>query len=243
MVDVNAPPDPKATFERLIALCEPARRDLFFYVAECGGWVSRGEAAAALGMRAGLAAHHLDRLAAVGLLDVEYRRLTGRSGPGAGRPAKLYRRAVAQLELTIPPRNRTLVGQLLAEAIARAEKAAGPVRRALLDAARDTGRAVAGQRTVGRSQGDRRKALTSMLAQYGYAPHATGGELTLANCPYEPLAAQDRELVCGMNLALVEGAAAGVGLQGTTCELRAPTGGGCCVHVRPWSADAGPAGG
>jgi predicted ArsR family transcriptional regulator len=38
-----------------------------------------------------LAAFHLDRMASTGLLTVEYRRLTGRSGRGAGRPAKLYR--------------------------------------------------------------------------------------------------------------------------------------------------------
>ena len=68
----------------------------------------------------------------------------------------------------------------------------------------------------------RRRALLDLLAGLGYAPNATGGELSLANCPYEPLSGQDRGLVCTMNLALVEGAVAGVGLRGADCSLRTP---------------------
>jgi hypothetical protein len=56
----------------------------------------------------------------------------------------------------------------------------------------------------------------------------------LANCPYEPVAEQDRQTICSMNLALVEGAVAGVGLRRMSCSLRPPVGGGCCVHVAPW---------
>src|SRR5688500_8556513 len=101
VADLQPPPDAGATLDRLLALCEPARRDLYFFVADHGGWVSRDEAAAGVGLRRGLVAHHLDRLAEDGLLETTYRRLTGRSGPGAGRPAKLYRRADATFELSI----------------------------------------------------------------------------------------------------------------------------------------------
>ena len=222
------------TFDRLAALCEPARRDLYFFVVGRGGWVSRSEAAEALNLRRGLVAHHLDRLADDGLLEVEYRRLTGRSGPGAGRPAKLYRRADTQFELTIPPRNPALVGLLLTDAVARAGREAEPVRRTLLDAARDAGGEVGSRASAGRSDDDRRRALAGLLAAYGYAPYAAAGELSLANCPYEPLSEKDRDLVCAMNLALVEGAVAGVGLRRASCSLRPPTPGGCCVHVMPW---------
>lgn len=237
MADVPAPPDPAATLDRLLALCEPARRELYFFVANHGGWVSRGEAAEALGMRRGLVAHHLDRLADDGLLEVQYRRLTGRSGPGAGRPAKLYRRAQTQFELTMPPRNQGLVGQLLAQAIERSGRAANPVRGALRDAAREAGAATASAVAGRRTDAQRRRGLVSLLEQYGYAPNAANGELSLANCPYEPLSSVDRALVCGMNLAFVEGAASGVGLERVTCELREPTGDGCCVHVHPWPAE------
>jgi len=48
-----------------------------------------------------LAAFHLDKLLEQGLLDVEFRRISGRAGPGAGRPAKLYRLSARQLEVTL----------------------------------------------------------------------------------------------------------------------------------------------
>jgi predicted ArsR family transcriptional regulator len=234
MVDLPEPADAGATFEQLVALCEPVRRDLYFLVVDRGDWMSRGQAADALGLRHGLAAHHLDRLAEDGLLEVEYRRLTGRSGPGAGRPAKLYRRADRAYALTIPPRNPTLVGRLLAEAIAIAGDEATGVRRRVVDLARDAGRAAAGQVRVGTSGPDGRRALIEWLEAYGYAPRAADGDLSLANCPYEPLSDHIREVVCSMNLALVEGAVDGVGMAGATCSLRPPAPGACCVHVTPW---------
>jgi hypothetical protein len=73
-----------------------------------------------------------------------------------------------------------------------------------------------------------------VLAAYGYAPYAADGELSLANCPYEPLASGHRDVVCSTNLALVEGAASAIGLRPAACSLRSPTAGGCCVHVAPW---------
>lgn len=235
MDDVHGPPDAGSTFDRLVALCEPVRRDLYFFVVERGRWVSRGEAAEALGLRRGLVAHHLDRLADDGLLEIDYRRLTGRSGPGAGRPAKLYRRADTDLELTIPPRNPALMGRLLADVIGRAGRVGDALRRDLLDAASQAGRAMARRVRPGRSEADRRRALNRLLAEYGYEPRVIDDEMTLANCPYEPLSQRDRDLICGVNLALVEGAADAIGLDRVRCSLHEPAG-GCCVRVAPWPA-------
>lgn len=235
MPDVQPPPDAGATLDRLLPLCEPARRDLYFFIAEHGDWVSRDEAATGVGLRRGLAAHHLDRLADDGLLATTYRRLTGRSGPGAGRPAKLYRRADATFELSIPPRNPKLVGALLTEAIGRAGGDADPVRQQLFDVARDAGTTAGRAARRGRSADERRRALATLLTSFGYAPVAADGELSLTNCPYEPL--PDRDLVCTMNLALIEGVTDGVGLRGATCGPRPPVSGGCCVRVAPWPAD------
>jgi predicted ArsR family transcriptional regulator len=196
--------------------------------------VSRKEAAVALELGPGLVAHHLDRLVDEGLLEVEYRRLTGRSGPGAGRPAKLYRRTDATFELTLPPRNPRLVNQLLIEAVRRAGRRADPVRQALIEVAREAGAAAGRHAADGRVTKEAGRTLTDLLGEMGYAPHTGGGELSLANCPYEPIAEQDRPTVCSMNLALVEGAVATVGLRRISCSLRPPVGGGCCVHVAPW---------
>src|SRR5438445_47979 len=95
-------------FERQIAaiasLHEPARRGLYLYVSSRRREVGRDEAARALRISRALAAFHLDKLVQQGLLETSYRRLTGRRGPGAGRPAKLYRRSTRQVDFTLPRR-------------------------------------------------------------------------------------------------------------------------------------------
>ena len=94
---MSIPPDPVAVVG---ALADPKRRALYDAITEHGDWVSREEAADLLGLERGTAAHHLDRLADDGLLEVDYQRRTGRQGPGAGRPAKLY--PVSYTHLTLP---------------------------------------------------------------------------------------------------------------------------------------------
>src|SRR6478752_9232548 len=94
--------------EAIAALDEPVRRRLYEHVASSGRAVDRDEAASATGVSRSLAAFHLDRLAALGLLTVEYRRLSGRTGRGAGRPNKLYRRAAREFGVQLPPRRYEL---------------------------------------------------------------------------------------------------------------------------------------
>src|SRR5215210_4980262 len=100
--DAPDPPDLAAQISAIAALNEPIRRALYTYVAEQAGPVGRDEAAEAAGITRELAAFHLDRLLDEGLLDVEYRRLSGRSGPGAGRPAKLYHPSRRQVQVSLP---------------------------------------------------------------------------------------------------------------------------------------------
>src|SRR5947208_9437329 len=111
--------------DRVTSLGEPVRRALYEFVVGRGGPVDRDEAAAGVGIGRPLAAFHLDRLAAAGLLDVEYRRRSGRTGPGAGRPAKLYRRAKGlKIELSVPARRYRLAAEILADGLDRHADAA-----------------------------------------------------------------------------------------------------------------------
>src|SRR5213593_300595 len=98
-------------------------RGLYLFIAGRRCEVGRDEAASALGISRALAAFHLDKLVQQGLLDTSYRRLTTRRGPGAGRPAKLYRLSARQVELTLPERRYKLAGRVFARA--RAPRAAG----------------------------------------------------------------------------------------------------------------------
>jgi len=98
--------------ESLAALADPIRRRLYLHVAGEAEPVSRDQAATAVGIGRPLAAHHLDRLVEAGLLTAEYRRTSGRTGPGAGRPAKLYRRAVdREFRASLPQRRYEEIGR------------------------------------------------------------------------------------------------------------------------------------
>jgi predicted ArsR family transcriptional regulator len=214
------------------ALAEPARRALYLYVVASPDAVSRDQAATGTGVALHTAKFHLDRLVEEGLLRTEFRRLTGRTGPGAGRPAKLYRRSTRELTLTLPPREYELAGRILAEAVSDAARDDVPVLDAVREAAHRTGRALAAEdadasapRPAG---GDALATAAAALGRYGYEPAVDDGTLTLRNCPFHGLAEQQRALVCGMNLALVGGLLDGVCGTAVTARLD-PAPGRCCV--------------
>lgn len=223
------PPDIDERLRSISALLDPVRRSLYLYVLDAGREVSRDEAAEAAGVRRGLAAFHLDRLAADGLLDVEYRRLSGRSGPGAGRPSKLYKAAEAERDVSLPPRSYSLAAEVLAEAVDSG--------RSPREIAADKGRALAAQAALpGRaSTAKRLAAAEQVLAAYGYQPTTTGRTVRLRNCPFHALAERHTELVCGMNEALLAGLVDGLRIPGIEARLE-PTPGECCVVVGPTSA-------
>ena len=113
------------------ALSERLRRRLFVYVASTDEPVGRTQAAEALGITRSVAAFHMDKLVEVGLFAVEYRRPPGRRGPGAGRPAKLYRALVSELVFSVPERRYELAAAILSEAMAEAESGSVSVSDAL----------------------------------------------------------------------------------------------------------------
>src|SRR3954465_3508506 len=118
-------------------LDEPVRRRLYEWVVAQGHPVGREEAARSLGITRSLAAFHLDRLAEAGLLEAGYQRLTGRTGPGAGPPARVSPRAQRASTLTFPPRRYDRVADLFAEALQRIGKGSPPPQ--LIETAHDSG--------------------------------------------------------------------------------------------------------
>lgn len=205
--------------DTLSVLAEPVRRGLYRYVVGAPGEVGRDEAAEAVGCSRSLAAFHLDKLVEAGLLAVAYRRLSGRSGPGAGRPAKLYRRAEAEHALSVPPRAYATAAQLLAEVADQAG-----LEPELQAAAHRAGAAQAGS-LAGRPD------LEELLAERGYQPHRDQGVVRLRNCPFHALAKEFPPLVCGMNLALLEGLLAGCAAGRDWTARMDPRPGECCVAL------------
>jgi predicted ArsR family transcriptional regulator len=218
------------------ALHDPIRRSLYLFVASSRDAVSREQAAAAAGIQKPLAAFHLDKLADDGMLEFEFKRLNGRTGPGAGRPSKLYRRSTRQIDLSLPRREYDLAGTLLATAIEAAESSGDSVRTELERAAHEFGRRMgedARQRVEGRpSKAKHRAALLEVLRDHGFEPREGAHDLVLANCPFHALAAQFTALVCGMNLHLMRGIRSTLDVGDVLQPRLEPDEGQCCVKFR-----------
>lgn len=202
-------------------LQDPVRRALYAHVVAAGGEVSRNQAAAAVGVQRGLAAFHLDKLVEAGLLAATFRRLGDRRGPGAGRPAKLYRRATGEVAASLPPRSYQTAAQLLAETV---EQTGADLE--LQAAARRSGQD-AGRRQLEAGPG---REIEQLLGARGYEPYRDGAALRLRNCPFANLATEFPVLVCAMNLALVEGLLEGAGEPAGRAAMD-PAPGRCCVAV------------
>jgi predicted ArsR family transcriptional regulator len=211
--------------EAVAALAEPTRRRLYDHVVRQPDPVGRDEAAVAVGVPRATAAFHLDKLADDGLLDVVRQRRTGRTGPGAGRPAKLYKRAATSVRVSLPERRYDLAGELLASAVedadASGQRPADALDRRARALGEELGRGAAGVAGV-----------LAVLEEHGFEPRADGDAVVLVNCPFHALAQRHPELVCGMNLGLVNGVLAGAGGSGLAARLR-PVAGHCCVRLEP----------
>ncbi|MGW4643707.1 helix-turn-helix transcriptional regulator [Sphaerisporangium sp. NPDC004334] len=193
------------------ALRDPVRRALYDYVSAQGHEVGRDEAARAAEVGRTLAAFHLDKLVEAGLLESGFRRLSGRAGPGGGRPAKVYRRSPVERQVSLPPRDYRTLALVLAEAV---------------DALGGEEAAEAAARRVG----ERAKAsgLRAALAERGYEPYHDGEVIRLRNCPFHVIAEERPVLVCSLNLALCEGLLSALGDDHVTARLD-PREGECCV--------------
>lgn len=211
------------------ALADRTRRALYEYVVAATEPVGREQAARAVGVRVPTASFHLDKLVEEGLLAVDYRRLTGRSGPGAGRPSKLYRRADEEFAVSLPPRRYDLVGDILAAAVVRAE-AGTPLSGSLSACAREKGAALGGAVT-GLDAEDSLAAVSRVLAGQGFEPRVDDDVATLHNCPFDALAREHTALVCGLNEQFVQGVLEGMGRDDVRASLE-PEPGSCCVRVR-----------
>ena len=214
-------------------LDDPVRRRLYDWVVSQARPVGREEAAKALAITRALAAFHLDKLAAAGLLDADYRRLTGRVGPGAGRPARVYWRASRDFNVTLPARQYQRAAEIFASALDRLGEAA--VRPALEAAAAELG-AAAGAEPV---RGTPRRRLLKALEASGYEPHPDErGTIRLRNCPFDALVEAHRTLVCGTNLAFARGLTNSVKADEFRPVLD-PQPGYCCVAFTTGGAPDG----
>jgi predicted ArsR family transcriptional regulator len=220
--------------ERIAAMAsldQPLRRQLCEVMVDRGTWITRDDAAAALGVARSVAAFHLDKLEAAGVAEVSFKRTSGRAGPGAGRPSKRYRLLAEEIGASMPDRHYDLAGRLLADAVAESSATGAPVDECLARCAASAGRSFAAAEPGGGPSDESGPGLFDLLARVGYEPRiGAPGEVVLANCPFHRLAERHRGLVCGMNLDFVAGLVSGIGSE-LVAHL-APEPGACCVRLR-----------
>jgi predicted ArsR family transcriptional regulator len=214
------------------SLRDPVRRSLYKYVAEQSDDVSRDDAAHAAGVSRTLAAFHLERLVEAGLLEASYRRLSGRTGPGAGRTAKVYRRARRQFRVNLPERRYDVLAEVFAEALDSSVHEQTSER--LAAAAEQFGARLGDQAASSvRGKADQGQALVEglrLLAEFGFEPIHEGDWITLRNCPFDALVQEHRDLVCGVNLSIMNAFLKGLGSSGLEARLE-PAEGRCCVRL------------
>ena len=224
---MSQPPDADTTADTaadaatlvLASLADSSRRALYDVLRRSDHALGRDELAEQTGLARATAAFHLDRLVEVGALTVGFERRSGRTGPGAGRPAKFYSLAADELTASVPARQYELAGDMLAAAAEYSDREGVPVRDALVETAEVRGHEL--------GSGD--VALVDTLVGIGYAPVACEGGYRLTNCPFHRLAARHTDLICTANTAFVRG------LTEESNELRdvwlEPTAGECCVRI------------
>jgi predicted ArsR family transcriptional regulator len=233
MTEGRSPADP---VEAVALLDEPNRRQLYDLVVSSREPMGRDDAATVLKISRELAAFHLDRLVEAGLLDTEYRRRGARTGPGAGRTAKFYRRSDRELSVSFPPRRYDAAADVMATALDRLDRSSGTEAVQAVAHERGTMVGLEARRGAGVRPGRRRlkQALLDTLSDAGYAPNvdATSGAVLLRNCPFHSLATKHRDLTCGMNLAWASGVTEALADSGLTPQLDLKPG-YCCVVFQP----------
>ena len=223
-----------AALSTVAVLADGLRRRIYAFIRRADAPVSRDDAAAAVGISRKLAAFHLDKLVAAGLLRASYARPAGLRR--AGRTPKLYAPAEVDVQVSIPQREHAALAAILMDAVA-AENPAEDARHAALRIAaqhgRDLGAAERHHNRPGRLGTERALTLAcGMLEPHGFEPaRAEPTRVWLRNCPFQPLAARDPDLVCGINHAFLNGFLDGLGASTTTAVL-IPRPGACCVELR-----------
>jgi predicted ArsR family transcriptional regulator len=224
---------PKVSFVRRLevvaTLLEPTRRKLYRYVTDQIGAVSRDQAAEAVGVSRAMAAFHLDRLVESGLLRANYRRLSGRTGRGAGRPSKLYGRSRRRFDVTVPAREHELLARLLAESFAAA--ADPPAPEAMADEfGRLLGARARRRMSTPAAPEESAQCVQDVMAELGFEPARMGtAELRARNCPFDPVSRQYPDVVCHTAIALLGGVVDAVGADLRVARDERPP--FCCVTL------------
>ena len=189
------------------ALGDTTRRGIYVTVRESAESMIASEIADLFAIHANVARHHLDHLVADGYLQVSHKRPSGRSGSGAGRPAKHYEPTAKDVSVQFPARRYDLLAELLLRIVQRiAPDDAGSVAE---EVGREYGRELAAELGFGAEEGYEAaaRAVARAMTGVGFDIEARPGEhrLVTRHCPFGVAADNHPDIVCRLDQGLVSG--------------------------------------
>jgi len=205
--------------DALQAIGDPGLREALLYVRSQPRDVTIRQLAEEQGTHYNVARRRLERLVAAGLLTTRFRRTTGRSGPGAGRPAKVYSPAPEHAAVEFPQRRYAeLVGLLV-------DRVSG---HRLLEVGMEYGTALAADGAI-EPVTERRAGLERLCAALGSLGFQASlgevsderAEIVTPVCPLRPLVVANpaaAEIDRGLWRGLVASALEGVDVDDVACE-------------------------
>lgn len=189
------------------ALGDPTRRAIYVAVRESPEPMTTARIAELFEIHPNVARHHLDKLAADGWLVVSHRRPVGKSGPGAGRPAKTYEASQKVVSIHFTPRRYELLVDLLIRVLQRV--APNDVGRVAQEIGVEYGRELAAE--IGApDEGGYAEAVTAVAAAmtglgFSMDPDVEGQRLLATNCPFGEAAVDHPEVVCSLDRGIITG--------------------------------------
>lgn len=211
--------------DHLAAIGDPELRDALLFARSRARAVTADELAEEKGLHRNVARSRLERLVEAGLLAVGYERRTGRTGPGAGRPAKTYS-VVPQLEsIEFPADQNESLAELLVDAL-RARGGKEPLREVGVNFGRELARSAKLRPVKSIETGfERVCAAVRRLGYQASLEHADdkGAVIATPTCPLRPLVRARPEAVGidrGMWAGLASCALDGIEVGRVRCETR-----------------------
>lgn len=189
------------------ALGDPTRRAVYIAIRESTGPMSTAGIAELFDIHPNVARHHLDKLAADGYLDVTHRRPNGRTGPGAGRPAKYYAVSSKQIDVHFPTHRHDVLSDMLVRIIDRI--APDNIREVAEQVGTEVGRELAGE--IGSPEDTGYEGAVKAVVRamtgigFGVSSDVAGQRLLMSHCPFGDTAAAHPEVVCSLDRGMVRG--------------------------------------
>jgi predicted ArsR family transcriptional regulator len=191
------------------ALGDPTRRAIYIAVREASEPLTSASVASLFDIHPNVARHHLDKLAADGYLQVSLRRPAGRSGPGAGRPAKCYEPTQKPIDVHFPGRRPHLLIELLVRLVDRI--ATDDIAAIAEDVGRMYGRELAAQLGTPEDEGydNAVKAVAQTMSGLGFGMDTDESgdveRLLTSHCPFGEVAVGHADVVCSLDRGIVSG--------------------------------------